>query len=219
MIKAVVFDIDGTLLDTSEFIYQAYEHTIRTHKHPERNREDIASQIGKKIEDCYAFLTPGAEYEALIKTHTKFQAGNIALVRAFSNVSELISGLKADGLKVGLWTGRKHHVAETLVSGGLDPSVFDCIIDATMTTKGKPDPEGFLITVSQLRVDPSEAIMVGDAGLDIAAGKSGGAAATIGITHGFGTKEELEHEGADFILDSLESIKNVIDDIRNTHDA
>jgi pyrophosphatase PpaX len=210
MIKAVVFDIDGTLIDTSEFIYQAYEHTIKFHDYPARTREDIATQIGKKIEDCYAFLTPGADYETLIKTHTEFQAANIALIQVFSNVAQIIEQLKASGLKVGLWTGRRHHIVESLINCGLEPSAFDCIVDATMTIKGKPDPEGLLITLKKLKVTPDMAIMVGDAGLDIAAGKKGKVAATIGLTHGFGTREELEQEQADFILDSLDDIQTVI---------
>jgi phosphoglycolate phosphatase-like HAD superfamily hydrolase len=210
MIKAVVFDIDGTLVDTSEFIFQAYEHTLAAYNFPARSRADIASQIGRKIEECYAFLAPGGDFPDLIKTHGEFQSQNVDLVQPFKNAVSMIDQLKSAGLKICLWTGRRHYVPQSLEAAGLRPDVFDCIVDGGMITKGKPDPEGFLVALKQLKTTANETIMVGDAGLDMAAAKAAGANAVIGITHGFGTKEELERAEADYIVDSLKDVKTTI---------
>lgn len=209
-IKAVVFDIDGTLLDTSEYIYQAFEHVTQKHNFPKPNREAIASQIGKKLEECYAFLAPDSNFELMHASHNDFQTLNLALIRAFDNVTDILQSIKRDGIKIGLWTGRVHNVVESLEFGGLDLALFDCIVDASVTPKGKPDPSGLLATLDLLGAKPDTAIMIGDAGLDIEAGKAAGVMATVGITHGFGTIEEIKKANPDYIIESIDYLLNIV---------
>jgi phosphoglycolate phosphatase-like HAD superfamily hydrolase len=209
-IEAVVFDVDGTLLDTREFISQAYEYVLHHHGMPSRTREEIATQIGRKIEDCYAFLAPGGNYAQMIEDHHNFQAANIALVTAFDHVELTLDAVRRRGLKTALWTGRKGNVIASLEHARVKPDVFDTIVDSSMHTKGKPDPEGLFLVLDRLAVRPENAVMVGDAGLDIEAGRRAKVAATIGITHGFGTKEELEAAGAHYIIDSIDRVSGII---------
>lgn len=212
-VRAVVFDIDGTLLDTTEFISQAYEQTLKAHNMPARSRQEIASQIGRKIEECYAFLAPNSDIPKMVEYHGTFQKANLALIKAFDHVEAIIKELRSMGLKVALWTGRREHVLSSLEYARVDPNAFDAIVDSTMVKAGKPHPEGLFTTLEMIGVEPEAAVMVGDSRLDIQAGKSAGIAATIGLTHGFGTREELEHASADYILDSLEYLPSVIDNI------
>lgn len=209
-LEAVVFDVDGTLIDTSEFIYAAYEYVLATHQLPKRARAEIASQIGKKIEDCYAFLAPEAEALKLIATHNNFQAENLALIRPFSQVSTVLEAVRNSGLKIALWTGRAHAVRESLAVAGLNPDEFDCIIDASMSTRGKPHPEGLLKVLDVVQVEPSRTIMVGDSSLDVQAGRRAAVMATVGLTHGFGTAEELRSSGADYVIDSLAELPGTL---------
>jgi phosphoglycolate phosphatase-like HAD superfamily hydrolase len=214
-IEAVVFDIDGTLLDTREFISQAYEHVLEDHGMPARTREEIASQIGKKLHDCYAFLAPNGNHEQMAIDHHNFQEANLALVRAFDYVEEVMENLKQKGIKTALWTGRKGNVIASLEQAQVEPDAFDCIVDADMYNEGKPSSEGLFIVLGKLGVEADKTVMVGDAGVDIEAGHNAGVASTIGITHGFGTREELEAAKADYILDSLETLPEVIGSISN----
>jgi len=214
-VQAVIFDIDGTLLDTREFISQAYEYVLKHHGMPTRTREEIRSQVGKKLEECYAFLAPNGNHEQMIYDHRNFQEANLTLVTAFDHVEEVLKALRTNSIKTALWTGRKGHVIASLEYGQLDPRAFDCIVDASMVKKGKPNPEGLLMVLEKLKVEPQHAVMVGDAGHDIEAGHRAKVAATVGITHGFGTLEELEAANADHILDSLEKLPEIIENINN----
>lgn len=68
-IQLVIFDIDGTLVDSSELIYQAYEHTFRFHNLNAPDRVRVATTIGRKLEDAYAVLAPDVTTELLTVTH------------------------------------------------------------------------------------------------------------------------------------------------------
>ena len=211
-IEAVVFDVDGTLVDTSEFIVQAHEYALKHHNLSVRTREEIMSQVGKKLEDCYAFLAPGEDIERLMETHRGFQAENLSLVRPFEHAADILAHLRGQDIRLALFTSRKS-VEPSLEISGVDPKLFEVILDANGVEKGKPDPEGLLSIMGKLGVTASSVVMVGDAAVDIQAGKNANVAATVGLTHGFGTQKELESAGADYILDSLESLPRLINEI------
>lgn len=204
-IKAVIFDVDGTLVDTSEFIFQAYEHSLKKHGH-KSNRVKIASQIGKKLEDCYAFLAPDGDHLQLIDTHRIFQEENVALVKAFEYCDAMLETLRDQGLRLALYTSRANHVEASLRFAGLDPKIFEVILEGSMVSKGKPDPEGVELILAKMKLEPKEVAMVGDAGVDILLGKNAGLAKTVGITHGFGAREELKNAKPDYIIDSLQEL-------------
>jgi phosphoglycolate phosphatase len=79
-----------------------------------------------------------------------------------------------------------------------------------MVKRGKPHPEGLDRLLERLSVKPDQTIMVGDAAPDIQAGRAAGAAATIGVTHGFGTRTELQSASADYLLDSLAGLPELV---------
>ena len=214
-IQAVVFDIDGTLLDTREFIFRAYEYAIAKHGYPVPNRSLIADQAGRRIEECYAVLVPDADVEALIADHIAFQNGHIDLTYAFDGAEQLVAELKAKGLKVVLWTSRRAHVVTALERCGFAQDSFDAIVDATMVDVGKPDPQGLFFGLGIVNVDPAHAVMVGDAPVDIDAGKRAGVAATIAVTHGFSTRDQLVAAGPDYIVDSLPELSPIVHVLAN----
>lgn len=204
-VEAVIFDVDGTLVDTSNWIMSAYEHALSHHKLPARSREEIASQVGKRLEDCYAFLAPGAEHEALIDVHRAFQTDNIGLIKPFEHCNDILEELHGLGKKLALFISRRR-VLPSLEQAGIDVKLFDEVIDAIMVERGKPDPEGIELILGKLGLAAGSAVMVSDAAVDIIAGKAANGASTIGITHGFGTRIELESAQADYILGSLDAL-------------
>ena len=209
-IRVVVFDIDGTLIDTREFILQAYQHTIQKHGYPVPARATIAALIGHKIEECYAVLVPGVETAPLVADHALFQAGNINLTHAYDGAREVIDAIKNRGLKIVLWTGRKEHIQTVLSHCGFDQDEFAAVVDAQMVEHGKPDPEGLLLGLGIADLLPEQAIMVGDAVVDIEAGRHGGVAATIAVTHGFGTRDALIGADPDYMVNSLPELLPII---------
>lgn len=215
-IEAVIFDVDGTIVDTREFIFQSYEHVARVNNFPLPSRAVIASRIGHRLTENMAFLFPGVAPQKLLDDHRDFQMNNIALVGVHPEAAGVIEQLRAQHKLVALWTSRRRNLNDVLRSAGYEPELFDAIVDGDMVQQGKPNPEGLLVVLDQLRVLPEHSIMVGDANVDIEAAKQIGVAAAIGLTHGFGTRAELQAANADYIIDSCTDLLNIIDTIEHT---
>lgn len=200
-IKAVLFDLDGTLLDTREFVYQAYEHSLSFHRLEVIKREELAPLIGQRIEVIYQRIAPTGDIKLLIESHFGFQAKNFHLVKSFPNILEVVTKLKKLDIKVGIVTTRLKNTPQTLKTGGLEPKLFDVIITGDKVTKPKPDPQGLFLALKKLKVKPSEALMVGDGAADIQMGKNA-KVKTVGVTWGFAGKN-IKKSKPDYIIDNI----------------
>ena len=204
-IDAVVFDADGTLLDSRELIMQAYEHVLTSHGYPLPSRQEIIGRMGKVTDDNYAEFAPGHDPKRLTVLHREFQSNRPDLLAMYEGLHDMLEALKAAGLKIGMCTNRGSNVFPLLEHARIR-EYFDAIVHFEMMQKAKPDPEGLRWVLGELQVEPQHAVMVGDADADVGAGKAAGVAFTVGITHGFATREMLLGYGADHVVDRLDEI-------------
>lgn len=209
MIQAAIFDVDGMILDTREFIFQAYEFTLAEHGHDVPDRVVIAEQIGRSLPDCYEAFAPQGELDALCDTHHEFQDSKLHLITAYEGLLELFDTLRDAGIKLGAFSSRKGNLVPSLANAGV-LDYFGVVVQGSDVVNHKPHPEGLLYALNALDVAPEHAVMLGDAAVDIEAGKAAEVALTIGITHGFGTRDALVTAGADFIVDDLHAIAPII---------
>lgn len=185
-VRAVLFDVDGTLLDTREYIFRAFEHSLGVHGFPIPARSGISRVIGSPILDCYRALTGSGEddIERLAASHREFQFAHFELSVPFPNVSETLARLKERGLKLGAVTNRfSQSVIPTLSSAGLT-HFFDTLVCLDQVERPKPDPMHLLKALASLDEQPPNAVMVGDSPIDIEAGKNAGTK-TVFVTYGF----------------------------------
>ena len=208
-IKAAVFDLDGMLLDTREQVFRAYEHAFDTHGHPYPPRDLVAQQVGKPTLEAFRNLVEDTDYEGLINAHYDFLDKNPDLIKEYAGLHVMLEKLKVSGVMMAVLTSRKTAFKLLLDNAGIS-KYFEVIVDASMTTKGKPDPEGLLLALDNLGVRPEQAAMLGDAVMDVKTGKNAKVALTIGITHGFGTREALEKVRPDYIVDNLYQIPPIL---------
>lgn len=204
-IEAAIFDVDGMLLDTREFIFQAYEYTLAKHGYEVPDRSVIARQIGRSLPDCYEAFAPNGELVALCDTHHKFQSDKLHLISPYEGLVEMLDTLRHNKIKLGAFSSRKGNLIPSLENAGV-LSYFGVVVQGSDVLKHKPHPEGLFKALAALAIEPSRASMLGDAAVDIEAGKAAGVALTIGITHGFGTPEDLAKAKPDFTVDDLQGI-------------
>ncbi len=206
-LQAAVFDVDGMLLDTREFIFQAYEDTLSRFGHAIPSRPDISKQIGRSLESCYLTFAPDGDITALCLAHDAFQnkPEMIGLITAYPGVPGMLQALQAAGLKIAVFSSRKLTLVSSLKQAGI-ADFFEVIVQGDEVTHHKPHPEGLFKALAGLEVEPKRAAMIGDAGVDILAGKAAGVALTVGITHGFGTQQELQATKPDHIVHSISEI-------------
>lgn len=181
--RAVVFDMDGVLADTREWVVSAFHHTARTHGFSVTD-EALHALFGQPLETCYGCLVPHADPGPLTGTHRAFQAANPHLVRGFDEVLAVLTALRDAGLRLGIVTGRHHTSAQaTLDRLGLTP-FFPVLVGADDAPRHKPDPLPLQVALGRLGVAPERALMVGDAAADILCGQRAGCD-TAGALYGF----------------------------------
>src|ERR1700722_10723947 len=111
-IEAVIFDADGTILNSIELLYRSFEHVLALHGHPVPDRKEIAKYAGPPLIECYRLLVPGGNHEMLCETHMSFQKNTS--VEGYEGALEVLKKLKQANIKMGICTNRTGNVVDLL---------------------------------------------------------------------------------------------------------
>lgn len=203
-LKALLFDIDGTILDTREFIVQATEHALSFHGHAVPEKSQISKMVGKPFNEFYYRLTGLTAVEHLQKTHREYQLKNLHLSKIFPKAKETLFILRERGYALAAVTTRSKITSlDTLRQAGII-DYFDVIISKEDVTAEKPHPAPLLKALELLREIPERAVMIGDSDVDIEAGKNAGTK-TIRVTYGFNT-DRLHETHPDHIVHNIQEL-------------
>lgn len=201
-LKAVIFDADGTLFDTFTMIYDSYVHVADTHHLPRPTEAALKALLGRPIREILLGLFPGTDVEQLFKTSDDYVSQNFLKSKVHEGMLELLDELVAQGLKLAILTSGATRIHSVLQHHGVAEH-FTSVVHSERISKHKPNPEGFLLASTECDCQPATMVMVGDMSVDIEVGQRANCLATVGITHGFGSRESLEEAGADYLIDSL----------------
>lgn len=210
-IGSILFDVDGTLLDTTEFILSAYEHALGVLGLPVPTREELSRTVGIPLEQNYDNLA-GRHRDEAIELHRAYQRERIDLVPAFPGTAEVLATLKDAGIAVAAVTSRSNRTSvKTLEAARLD-HLLGAVVSAEDAPALKPDPAPLRRAHELLGSPEGPVVMVGDAHQDIEAGKAF-SATTVAATYGFHGKAVLE-TGPDYVIAAISELPAVLD-IRN----
>ena len=210
--RAVVFDADGTLLDSFELIVSAYRHVAETHKLRIPSASEVRAQLGKALPDIFRHFYPDEDIERLLSTNNAYVAANTMNSAAFAGVEELLQELTKSGVKLAILTGGGPKIHDVLKRHHLD-GYFTSVVHHERIKKPKPDPEGFMLACHECGTTPQETIMVGDTTFDIETGKNAHALATIAVTHGFGELADLRRVQPDYIVKDIFEVGAVLSEL------
>lgn len=198
-IRGVIFDIDGTLVDSFEAYYAVFnEGTAGFGRAPiSRNvlRDHLAKGLGLReiLEKVYASPVDDVSYEACrLKIHQLFRRAEIQGVRSFPGTEEMFRGLKEKGLKIGIATGRMSSVDDEWLRFkrlGLD-GYISTIVTSREVEHRKPAPDAIVECAERMNIPIENCIVVGDTEADIVAAKSAGAFA-VAVATGHEDREVL----------------------------
>ena len=212
--KVIIFDFDGTLCDTRSNIIIAFRATMEHLGLDMRDEETCGATIGLTLRDGFKSMYPefdDAKIDYCVDTYRQIFAERRKelMPDLFPGVKETLEALRKRGYRMTIATSRltdslmlfmRHH--------GID-HYFEYAVGSDSVTHHKPHPEPALKTLQELNIAPSEAIMVGDMPVDIAMAHNAGIRA-IGVDYGNATREELEAAEADWIVDSITKILEII---------
>ncbi len=208
-LAAVLFDLDGTLVDTIPLILACYEHTLHVHLPGyDPGRRVIIANLGRSLDDIlfdYArdagVADPATIGREMLKTYRAFQRVHLPLlIRPYDGIREMLAGLKGRGLTLGVVTSKVEWAArETYGRYRLD-EFLSVEVFHDDTERHKPDPEPLLHAAEKGGLAAARTVYVGDSVHDMAAGKAAGMR-TIGALWGPSGKEELLAAGADLLAE------------------
>ena len=214
MIKAILFDLDGTLVDSLEDIAIATNFGLKNLGLPVRETEEFKYFVGDGIPKML-MRAAGTEDEnvlALMKSdffehYSVHYADN---TYAYDGMKELVSALKEKGYKVAVVTNKAQEMADEVVKK-LYGDVFDLILGQREGIPAKPDPTAAFMAMSELSVNPDECVFLGDSGMDVATAVNSGAI-PVGELWGYRKEDELLLNGARFIIKEPIELLNLVED-------
>lgn len=209
MIKAALFDLDGTLLDTNELILSSFKHTLKTALNLQVEEREITKHFGQPLQ--YTFEQYGASNcDELIRIYRAYnEEKHDTMCLAFEGVKEMLIELKSMGIKTAIVTSKRKALCERglKIAGIID--LFDVIITPESTEKHKPAGEPALKACDILGVLPEEAIMIGDSHIDIQCGKNANCK-TVAVKYTVLPIEELEKKEPDYFIDKPADLLQII---------
>jgi pyrophosphatase PpaX len=208
-INTLLFDLDGTLIDTNELIISTYLHTLEKYYPGKYTREDVLPFLGPTLHEVFGEMDPDRVEEMVLEYRTYNLANHDALVKEFVGVMETIETLKKKGYKLAIVTTKREDVAfKGLRLMKLD-SYFDVMIAYDHVKKVKPDPEPIFLALEKLGSKPEEALMVGDNFHDVLAGKNAGTK-TAGVAWSIKGREYLAKYEPDFMLENMTDLLTIL---------
>ena len=210
-IAAVLFDLDGTLVDSLDDLTDAVNHMLagfgRHRLEPAQVRQLVGKGARNLVQRALATDSPG-EIDRGLTAFTEFNALHIAdKSRLYPGARDLLQQLAADGIRMAVISNKQEALSRLILKTLEVDAFFDIIAGGDTFAEMKPSPLPLARVVDEFGCSPAEAVMVGDSINDIQAGNRAGIS-TIGCRWGYGGSEELH--GADFQAASLAEIFNII---------
>jgi len=218
-VDAVIFDMDGTLIDSIDIYFEIVEIALKRLELPQVSRKKILDaaetgdfnwdlilpdEVKNKKDEIIA-----AAWEVINEIAPQMFAENIELIRGADTILQNIS---ASIPKIGLVTSTQRQYLKNkmqpLKSAGVD-KLFEVIITSDDVANRKPDPDPLIECAKRLDVNPGKCVYVGDTRTDMQAGKAAGMR-TVGVLTGFDDHDALNQEMPDAIIDSIEYLMEVI---------
>ncbi|HEX2187260.1 MAG TPA: HAD-IA family hydrolase [Longimicrobiaceae bacterium] len=211
-IRAVLYDFDGTLADSTELIMRSYRHTMASHLGDVPPDEEWLSGFGMTLETQIArFARSAAETEAMLDTYRGFQREHHDVMLApFPGTLETVDELRRRGVRLAIVTSK--HRESALRGMDLCGIVdhFPVVVTPEDVAQPKPHPEPVLCALERLGVRAEEAVFVGDSPHDMAAGRAAGTR-TAGALWGPFPREALERERPDWMLAAPGDVLSLLD--------
>lgn len=212
MTDTVLFDFDGTIMNTNDVILMSWQHTFRTLENREEDRDRLIQTFGEPLEDTMRKFFPHVPTDEAIEIYRSFHRDNFGeLISLFPGMKELLEEVKRRGFKTGLVTSRLRHTTDQgLEKYGID-HCFDAIVTAEDTDRHKPDPEPVNTALEKLGSKAENAIMLGDTMFDIMCARNAGVKSVlVSWSVAVNAHEDLGETAPDYIIHKPEELLELI---------
>ena len=209
-LTTVLFDFDGTLVDTTELIHQSMRHATYTVLGREFSREALLSGVGRPLADQMKTFDPGRADELLAVYSAHNEAHHDDLIREFPGVEESLYRLQKAGFDLAVVTSKHRDSVDQALNTfpGLG-RVVDRFVTMEDTAEHKPAPEPLWKGLEMLGATREEAAYVGDSPYDIAAARAAGLV-NVGVSWGAFTHEQLREAAPDHLVTDMDAAADTL---------
>lgn len=217
MIKAVLFDLDGTLVNSLRDLASGVNYALASKGYPTHDTEAFKYFVGDGIPKMIERAMPpehrtAKEIDEVKNVFLSYYAIHYAdKTHAYNGMPELINNLKSSGFKIAVVTNKAQDMANKVVTCAYG-DIFDLVIGMRDGILPKPDPTSALMAMNQLGVTPEECIFIGDSGMDVATAVNSGAV-PVGVLWGFRKEDELLKSGAKYIISKPQELLDIIEEL------
>jgi phosphoglycolate phosphatase len=219
--KALIFDLDGTLLNTIDDLADSINVSMKHFSYPTHSKEEYKLMIGAGARDHIqkAMPSPQSANEELVDLAFHFYKQTYAKswqrqTGLYTGIAELLDGLTLQGLPYSIFTNKPHEFTLEMTKHYLSSWPFHTILGAGDNFPRKPSPEGALFIAKEMKCEPHKILFIGDSDLDILTAKAAGMK-SVGVTWGFRPQQELVEAGADYIIHHPRELLEIIE--KGTH--
>lgn len=220
-IRGILFDFDGTLANTNDLIFSAFEHTFAQFLRRKVSREEIVKTFGLPLAEAMALYAPSPDM--ITDMRAVYRQFNLEhhdeMIKTIDGVADALAALHRQGLKMAVVTSKKSPMANRgLKCCGLE-AFISAVVGCDDTVNNKPHPEPMFKACSMLDVLPQECICVGDSPFDLQSGQRAGALTAAVRYTSFDWKQMLRDGKPDFILNNMLDLLPVIDKLNFSEEA
>ena len=211
--RYVIFDLDGTILDTLDDLADATNAALSAMGYPLRTRDEVRRFVGNGIRKLIERATPdGVTDEEIVKTHEAFTAYYSVhckdKTKPYDGIPELVAALKERGIRSAVVSNKADYAVKELCADYFS-GLFDMSIGEREGIRKKPAPDTVLEVMKALGADCEHTIYIGDSDVDLMTAKNNGIGC-IGVSYGFRGREFLESHGAQLIADTVEELRDLL---------
>lgn len=211
-LRTMLFDLDGTLIDSIRLIIDSYHHTLATHRLPPRTDDDWLRGIGTPLRVQFAEWSEHPGLEAMIATYRDYNLANHdACVTPYPGVTDAVRRVRAAGIRTGLVTSKNRPGAVRGLRLCELEELMEVIVGADDVVNPKPHPEPVELALRLLGADPETAVYVGDSVHDMESGRAAGVR-TAAVLWGPFSRAHLERTEPDYWLERPADLLGLIRD-------
>ena len=200
-VKAVLWDMDGTVLDTLEDLWAAVNVSLRRFGLPEASREAVRAGLGNGARHLISCVAPEALREPVLAFYKPwYDAHCNEKTRPYPGILPLMERLRAAGVRQALISNKPDPAVQELARSYF-PGLLELAVGESETVRRKPNPDAVLAAVARMGLAPSDCVYVGDTEVDLATARNAGMAC-IAVSWGFRSREQLLAAGAVRIADT-----------------
>jgi phosphoglycolate phosphatase len=207
-VNLLVYDFDGTLVDTKDDIALSVNLTLKELGLPQKEPKEIFGYIGNGVGQLLEQALNGSGYsdvENAVKVFRKlYDSHLIDQTKYYPGCREIVEHFSHK--KQAICSNKPEYFIKRILKDFNSENLFDPIIGGDTTPVKKPDPEVLLRIIDQHQSLPDQTVLVGDSGVDIETGRRAGVL-TCGVTYGIGGKEAVKD--ADFVIDHIDELKEL----------